>query len=311
MNIILAYLRLVRLPNLLIVAFTQYLVYGALLWPALSQYDINLALSPRTFWLFVLDTILVTAGGYIINDLVDFRTDLANRPEKVVLGRYVRKQTAYWLYFSVNIMGFLLAFYLALSVGQPPLVGLYPLAALLLYGYSAKLKKQPLSGNILIALFCAGVPGIVWFAERAGFGELMVKNPARAGEIAVLLLWYILFAYWSTFYRELIKDMEDVEGDRQTGCRTAAVVWGMGAAKGLAGAAGFSLLMVIGAMAYQQAELFTPLSRVYVGAALLLPVALSLFWLFRADTSANYHRLSTLAKLIMLSGLLLLLFLVL
>ncbi len=311
MNIILAYLRLVRLPNLLIVAFTQYLVYGALLRPAFDQYNISLALPPRTFWLFVLDTLLVTAGGYIINDLVDFRTDLANRPEKVVLGRYIRKQTAYWLYFSVNIMGFLLAFYLALSVGQPPLVGLYPLAALLLYAYSAKLKKQPLSGNLLISLFCAAVPGIVWFAERAGFADLSAKAPARAGEIAVLLFWYLSFAFWSTLYRELIKDMEDVGGDRQTGCRTVAVAWGMGVAKGVAAATGLSLLVIVVAMAYREAELFTPLSRVYLGVALLLPVGLSLFLLFRAETSAHYHRLSTLAKLIMLSGLLLLLFLIL
>lgn len=308
MNVIYAFLRLIRLPNLLIVGMTQYLIYGALLLPALQQYSIPVNLPPQTFWLFVLDTILITAAGYVINDIIDFRMDLQNRPERVVLGRYIRKQTAYWVYFSLTLLGFFLAFYLALSVKNLPLVALYPAAVGLLFWYSFRLKQLPLWGNLLIALFCAGVPGVVWFAERDGFARLAVVNPEQAGAIAAIMVWYLLFAFGSTLYRELIKDMEDVQGDRQEGCRTVPIVWGMGTAKGLAAAVGIGLLALIVVMVFAQHKLFSLMSHLYVMVALIAPLGLSLFWLFRADQPADYHRLSLLSKTIMLSGLILLLF---
>ncbi|MEQ8703991.1 MAG: geranylgeranylglycerol-phosphate geranylgeranyltransferase [Phaeodactylibacter sp.] len=308
MNVIYAFFRLIRLPNLLIVGLTQYLIYGALLLPAFRQYGIPMALPPQTFWLFVLDAILITAAGYVINDIIDFRIDLQNRPERVVLGRYIRKQTAYWIYFSTILLGFFLAFYLALSVQNPPLLALYPAAVGLLFWYSFRLKQLPLSGNLLISLFCAGVPGVVWFAEREGFTLLAETDPAQAAGIAKIIVWYLLFAFGSTLYRELIKDMEDMEGDKSAGCRTVPIVWGMGTAKGLAAATGTGLLVLIVTMAAYQQAFFSLMSHLYVTVALIGPLGLSLFLLFRAKQPVDYHRLSTLTKLIMLSGVILLLF---
>lgn len=307
MNVFYAFLRLIRLPNLVMVGVTQYLFYGALLQPAFEQYGIGLTLPPRTFWLFVLDTIMITAAGYIINDVIDFRSDLQNRPEKVVLGRYIRKQTAYWLYFSTILLGFFLAFYLALSVQNMPLVAIYPIGVGLLFWYSYQLKKLPLWGNLLVSLFCAAVPGVVWFAEREGFAELAAVDPELAAQLAVIMVWYLIFAFGSNLYRELIKDMEDVEGDRSAGCRTVPIVWGMNTARGLTAAIGAGLLALIVVMVVHQRELFSRLSHLYVTVALITPLGLSLFWLFRAKVAADYHRVSTMAKLIMLSGLVLLL----
>jgi 4-hydroxybenzoate polyprenyltransferase len=308
MNVISAFLRFIRLPNLILVGLTQYLIYGAILMPALQQYGIPLNLPPQTFWLFVLDTILITAAGYVVNDIIDFRIDLQNRPDKVVLGRYIRKQTAYWLYFSINLLGFFLAFYLSLSVQNPPLVAIYPAAVGLLFWYSLRLKQLPLWGNLLIALFCAGVPGVVWFAERKGFARLAEVDPESAGAVATIIVWYLLFAFGSTLYRELIKDMEDVQGDQSANCRTLPIAWGMSTAKGIAAAVGTGLLALIVAMVVSQGQLFSLMSHVYITVALITPLVLSLFLLFRAKQPAEYHQLSTLAKLIMLSGLVLLLF---
>ena len=292
----------------MIVALTQYLIYGVLIMPAFQQYGIPVSLPPQTFWLFVLDTILITAAGYVVNDIVDFKIDLQNRPEKVVLGRYIRKQTAYWMYFSINLLGFFLAFYLALSVQNPPLVAIYPVAVGLLFWYSFRLKQLPLWGNLLIALFCAAVPGVVWFAEREGFTRLAAVAPESAGNVAAIIVWYLFFAFGSTLFRELIKDMEDVQGDQSADCRTLPIAWGMRTAKGITAAVGIGLLALIMAMIVSQAELFSLLSHLYVMIALVIPLGLSLFWLFRAIEPVDYHRLSTLAKLIMLSGLILLLF---
>ena len=309
-SVIYALLRLIRLPNLVIVALTQYLVYGVLLKPAFELYNIGLALPPRTFWLFVLDTLLITAGGNVINDIVDFRIDLQNRPDKVVLGRYIRKQTAYWIYFSTLLLGFFLAFYLALSVQNLPLVALYPAAVGMLFWYSMQLKYLPLWGNLLISVFCAGVPGVVWFAERDGFARLSALDPERAAFIAVIMIWYMLFAFGSTLYRELIKDMEDIEGDKSAGCKTVPIVWGMSAAKQFTIVVGTLLLGLMLAMPLLHGELFATGSFLYLIAGLLIPLSLSLYWLSNADMRYDYRRLSSLAKLIMLSGLVLLLFFV-
>ncbi|MCB0551331.1 MAG: UbiA family prenyltransferase, partial [Phaeodactylibacter sp.] len=205
-----ALLRLVRFPNLAIVALAQYLIYYILLLPAFQQYNLEPILDDAHFSLLVAVTVFITAGGYVINDIIDFRIDLVNRPDKVVINRQIRVQSAYWLYFCFNLMGFLLALYLSFHVECIPLANLFPLAVALLFLYSTYLKRQALVGNLLIALFCAGVAGIVWFAEREAFRELIEQAPALAGRIGSIISWYMAFAFLSTMFREVVKDMEDV-----------------------------------------------------------------------------------------------------
>ncbi|WP_170254692.1 geranylgeranylglycerol-phosphate geranylgeranyltransferase [Phaeodactylibacter luteus] len=304
-----AFLRLVRFPNLVIVALTQYLVYFALFKDAFDEEGIRMALQPGAMHLFVADTLLITAGGYIINDIFDFRSDMANRPGRMALGRYIHKQTAYWLYYSLSLIGFFLALILAFQVGRPPLVALYPLAVLFLFLYTAYFKKAPLAGNLLIAAFCAGVAGVIWFAEREGFSRLIVLSPKTALELSNLLNWYLAFAFLSTLYRELVKDLEDMPGDARAGCRTVPLAWGVGTAKIMAGLTAVLLLLLLLAMALAESERFGAISYGFTLAGLMLPVGYSLAKLKNASGSKDYRTLSQLAKLIMLNGLLLLLLL--
>ncbi len=305
-----AALRLIRFPNLLLVLLTQYLVYAGLLMPAFSAHRIAPILDDVHFALFALDTLLVSAGGYLINDIIDFRIDLYNKPERVIINRHIRIQTAYWLYFVLNLLGFFLAFYLALYVGNVALANLYPLAVALLFVYSTHLQRLPLLGNLVIALFSAGVVGIVWFAERAGFAELSRIAPDRAGQLAAIIVWYVVFALLSTLYRELIKDTEDMRGDLGGRYRTVPIAWGVRAAKGMAAAFGFSLAVFLLLMVYRERDLFDEPVLFYGSIGLLVPLGLSLYWLFSAESKQDYHRLSQLAKFIMLCGLLLLLLLI-
>ena len=293
-----ALLRLVRFPNLAIVALAQYLIYYILLLPAFQQYNLEPILDDAHFSLLVAVTVFITAGGYVINDIIDFRIDLVNRPDKVVINRQIRVQSAYWLYFCFNLMGFLLALYLSFHVECIPLANLFPLAVALLFLYSTYLKRQALVGNLLIALFCAGVAGIVWFAEREAFRELIEQAPALAGRIGSIISWYMAFAFLSTMFREVVKDMEDVQGDVGANCRTIPVRWGMKVAKGVAAAFGLG-----------RPGLFTELSLAFLIFGVLAPLLLALVWVFRAREKKQFYRLSQLAKLIMLGGLAMLFFL--
>ncbi|MFN7116225.1 MAG: geranylgeranylglycerol-phosphate geranylgeranyltransferase [Saprospiraceae bacterium] len=299
-----ALLRLIRLPNLVIVALTQWLLYNRILLPAFQTQQIAPTLPPEQFYWFIVVTVLITAGGYIINDLVDIRIDLVNKPNRVIIGRRIATATAYWFYFCINLTGFLLATYLAFVGNRVSLLFIFPTAVVGLLIYSIFLKKRPLSGNVLIALYCAGVALIVWLAEQPSLAQL---SPAALTRITQLLTYYAVFAFFSTLFREIIKDLEDQPGDAANGARTLPIVWGALAAKRLAGASALSLLLYLVYFAYLQFA-----SLVYSGKIalliLMLLLLLALGLLLRAHETRHYHRLSQLTKVIMLWGILLLLF---
>ena len=297
-----ALFRLIRFQNLAIVALTQYLIYYALLLPAFRQSGISPSLDGAHFFLLVMVTVLITAGGYIINDIVDFRIDLVNRPEQVVINRHIRVQTAYWLYFCVNLLGFLVALYLSFYVNQVVLANIFPIGVGLLFVYSIYLKRQAFLGNLLISLFCAGVAGIVWFAERKGFGALARQSPDVAGQAGWLITWYMAFAFLSTLFREIIKDMEDVRGDALAGAQTLPIRFGMKSAARFTIAAliimmGLTLLPYLNGV-YGRAYLTTLLVGVF---PVLIFIAVTLG---RQGENADFSRLSNLLKVDMLVGLL-------
>ncbi|MCB0571814.1 MAG: geranylgeranylglycerol-phosphate geranylgeranyltransferase [Phaeodactylibacter sp.] len=306
---ILALFRLIRLPNLVIVALTQYLVYYILLIPAFRQAGIAPALDGLHFNLLVITTVLITAGGNIFNDIVDFRIDLANRPEKVVINRKIRKETAYWLYFCINLLGFVTALYLAFYVNKVYLANLFPLAVSMLFLYSTHFKRLPFVGNFLIALFCAGVAGIIWFAEREGFETLRGVAPEKAAQAGLAITWYMVFAFMSTMFREIIKDMEDLQGDLGANCRTIPALWGIGVGKASAAFFGLGLLAFLIYLPFRQPEWFTRPSLYYLFFVIALPLSIALVLLIRSNGKKAFYNLSQLAKLIMLSGLAMLLLL--
>ena len=83
-----AFLRLVRWPNLLIAAATQYLLQYLVLVPSLRAAGYSPTLDYFHFFLLVVDTAIVAATGYIVNDLLDLTSDLVNKPEKVFIKRF-------------------------------------------------------------------------------------------------------------------------------------------------------------------------------------------------------------------------------
>lgn len=221
-------LKLIRFPNLLIVALTQFFLYYQIILPALAVENIISALSQEQFLLYVLITVLVTAGGYIINDIIDLKIDLINKPEKVIVSRKLARSTAYWLYFCLNLGAFILSLSLAFLANRMSLLFLCPVAIFGLLAYSFWLKKRPLSGNILISIYCAGVAAVVWLAEQPALAKL---PKGSANDVTELLLYYAIFAFLSTLFREIVKDLEDAAGDTLAGARTMPIAWGESVSK--------------------------------------------------------------------------------
>lgn len=297
---------IVRWPNLLIVALTQYLLQYLVLLPALQKAGISPTLDHWHFFLFVLTTLLITAGGYIINDILDYETDLVNKPGKVFINTSFSRKKASWLYLTLSLLGLAVAWHLAVFVEKPSLVLIYPGAVFGLWLYSRFFKKMPLLGNLVVALFCADVAGIVLFAEREAFASISVEQPALAGRISLLFGGYVLFAFLSTLLREIIKDVEDVEGDAVAGLRTLPIVSGFQMAKRAAIFLALSLLLIMLSFAWWLYKNDQWLGLVFAGAAIIFPNAGVVFLLVKAARKEDFSQLSFFTKLIMAAGLVLL-----
>ncbi len=297
-----AFFKLIRFPNLTIVALTQYLLQYLVLVPALREADLTPILDAFHFFLLVLTTVLIAAGGYLINDLLDYESDLINKPDAVFVNRVFSKKLVWAFYVFSILFGFAIAWYLAVYVKNLPLVLIFPTAVFFLYFYSKKLKKMPLWGNVTVAVFCAFVAGVVLFAERQNFAQM----PDEGGVVTVLFGGYLWFAFLSTLFREIVKDIEDMEGDARLGLQTLPLRFGLKTAKNMAFGIGVLLLFSLLLFVYWLLQRQELLSSMFTVVGVAFPLAYTLFFLKKANSKAEFTKASFLAKMIMLSGLILL-----
>jgi 4-hydroxybenzoate polyprenyltransferase len=275
--------RLVRLPNLLIVVFTQYLLEYLILVPALQIAGYSYVLDDFRFALLSFVTVLIAAAGYVINDIEDYEIDQLNKPEKVVVGKFLSVKKAQQLYWFLVILGMAISIYLAIYVQNFLLFFIYPAAVFLLWWYSKQLKKVALWGNVVVSVFCAFVAGIVLFAERIAFLKLIQSHTEIGERIAIIFGVYLAFAYASTMFREIVKDIEDQEGDAA------------------------SLLILLGFYGFWLFVNGEIWGVNFLVVAIVLPILIALFKLKNAQTKVEFHALSRLAKVVMLGGIFLLL----
>ncbi|MEM1327883.1 MAG: geranylgeranylglycerol-phosphate geranylgeranyltransferase [Bacteroidota bacterium] len=308
-----AFLQLIRFPNLLIVVLTQYLVYYFVFVNNLRQVGLETQLNWLEMTGLVIATLCIAAGGYVINDILDREIDRINKPEKMIVERVFSVSTAMWMYTGSIVIGAVLSTYLAIKTSNLPLLSLYPIAVLLLYLYSKYFKKSFLIGNWIVGFFCAFVAGIVWVGERGSLGEyyttqISLLQPVPPwGYLHQLMLFYIGFAFFSTTYREIIKDLEDVEGDRLGNCQTLPIVWGIEKGKQIAIASGLILLSIV--VLFILKVLFFWDRQIILIITLMLPILYSLFLTYKAKTKADFHKISQFIKILMLLGLVMLIWL--
>ncbi|MBN1791276.1 MAG: geranylgeranylglycerol-phosphate geranylgeranyltransferase [Bacteroidales bacterium] len=302
LNHTMALLRLLRWPNLLIVAASQVLVRQCILVPLLKKAHMEPQLPTGLFILLVLATVLITAGGYAINDYFDRKLDRVNKPQSLIVGRliYPRHAMAYHLFFS--IMGVILGSWVAFRSGQLYLSLVFFMVSGMLWFYSTTYKRELLLGNVIVALMTALVPFLVLLFElpllARHYGSDV--NPLTK----YLLIWVLgfsLFAFLLNLPREIVKDAEDFEGDEAYGKRTIPVAWGMPAARWIT-AAFIVLTIVLLLLAW---ILFIPdsITLLYFLFGLIIPLLYVLFVLFRYRDKNSWHRASSVLKLVMLAGL--------
>ncbi|HEY4800054.1 MAG TPA: geranylgeranylglycerol-phosphate geranylgeranyltransferase [Bacteroidia bacterium] len=308
-----AFLKLIRLPNLLIIAFTQYMIRFCLIQPILKLSGFQLQMSEWEFALLALATLLISAAGYIINDYFDVRIDNINKPGQLVIDKGVKRRVAMAAHAVMSILGVAIGVFISwkshiLLSGST----LFVLSVIGLWYYSTSFKYQFLSGNILVSLLTAMAPFMVALFEVprmiTTYNEQLVAQNSKFGftSATTILLWtgaYGLFALLLSLIREIIKDMEDAEGDSEYGCRTIPIVLGTKKAKWVAA---FLILAAIPGCAFAQYFLHEQLqekySTLYFSLLIQLPLIYILYRTLRARQKKDFHFASIMVKMVMLSG---------
>jgi len=292
---LLKYLTCLRPVNLVIVFLTQIIFYYVLFDPTEVSTQENLRMYPILIHVFATITVLITASGYLINDYFDYETDVINRKTAKI-----PKYHNLMLYYTIVFFGFGMAWWMADYVGNVSLSIIYLGAILMLYLYSARWKRKVLIGNLVVAGFTAGVPLILLVAE---WDFLQLQEEAVANEIVAVLLIFGVFAFLINLTREIIKDIEDMEGDKAAGYRTLPLTYGLTITKRVAGGVSLILLSVISLTCMTVANDITPLLLVMVGlvAAQNIYLIIKLLW----SKDLNPCHTSKVSKFMMLTGLIL------
>lgn len=300
----LAFLKLIRTQNLLIIAFTQYMVRWCLLYPLLYLHDFELQLSNFQFFLLVLSTVMIAAAGYIINDYFDVMIDKVNKPERLVIDKGVKRRIAMGSHIVINILAIIIVFYVSYQAGSMKLVIFHILCAAGLWFYSTNFKRQFLIGNILISLFTSLVPFIVGIYELMPVHKIYAEmiDETSLNEEWRFVIGISFFAFITTLIREIIKDMEDVEGDERYGCKTMPIVIGMRTTRNITIV--LSMITMAFLVYFQTIKWSTGnlLGSLYIGIGLQLPFIYLIYRIITAKEKKDYKVAGNVAKLIMLLG---------
>jgi 4-hydroxybenzoate polyprenyltransferase len=280
-------------------AFMQLLFRYAFL----KQNAVPLALSDWQYGLLVLSTVLLAAAGYVINNIFDVATDTINKPNDVIIGKGISETKAYNIYIVLNITGVAIGFYLSNIIMRPSFATIFILIASLLYFYSTSLKQIMIIGNFVVALLLALSVIIIGVFDL--FPATNAENQAQMAGLFSILIDYALFAFMINFIREIVKDIEDVNGDYNQGMNTLPIAIGISRASKIA--LGFAVIPFILCLLYintyfVQNKLF--IVTLYTFAFVLAPLLYFIVKIFTAKSQKDFHHLSTVLKLILLFGIL-------
>jgi len=310
------FFKLIRWQNLLIVILTMVLMRYAVIAPLIGKMGVislkgdggEISMTLQFPWydfiLLVMATVFITAGGYVINDYFDIKTDLINKG-KVIVGTKVPRRMAMMWHNIFNIAGVAAGFYISWKAGYIMMGALFLIVSGLLYFYSASYKRQFLVGNLIVAILTAMVPLLVVFYEWPALYRYYTLNAVSLPEINIIFYWvggFSLFAFLTTLTREIIKDIEDFEGDIAYGRNTIPVVIGILSSKVVS----VCLIIITIVLLYIIWYFFINdiITLIYLSVLIAVPLVFVIYKVVQSINKKQLHFASSLMKIIMLSGIL-------
>ena len=309
-EIIKPYLQLLRVGNLTFAAILLYVMEKWVATPLLQLEQFGELMPWWILTLLIVSVIGIAAGGYVINDYFDVKIDRINRPDNLVVTRIISRDAAMNLFYGLTAVGVIAGTVVAWWAHSWTLLFTYIVIPGLLWFYSASYKRMFLVGNLVVAFASAIVPLLVAIANADYLHHLYQNALAYSPIVGELYVWtggFAAFAFLLTWVREIVKDIEDIEGDREMECRTLPIVWGDKVAKIIA----TILLVAIATLIVYILFAVLPFSHEwkslptrYVVFGLIVPILCSIVLLWAANNRTEYHRVQTIIKFAMFMGML-------
>lgn len=267
----------------------------------LEQSYVDLALTDFNYILLVISTVCIAAGGYVINNIMDQDTDEIAKPQNRVVGISISETVAYNWYIGLTIVGVGIGFYLSNVIYKPTFASMFILVATLLYMYATSFKQIPVLGNVVVALMLSTSIIIIGLFDI--LPAIDIDNRFRMKEAFDILMHYAIFALIINLIREIVKDMEDMDGDYQSGINTLPIAIGVQKTKIIVGVL---TVISIGILAYYVNSNLFELDYVVYYAMIVIVGPLIYFGvkLLNAATKKEFHHLSLVLKIILFFGIL-------
>mgnify|MGYP003295589511 FL=1 len=309
-EIIKPFLQLLRIGNLAFLVILLYVMEKWVAAPLLQQEQFGELMPWWVLTLLILSVVCIAAGGYVINDYFDVKIDRINRPDDLIVTRFISRDAAMYLFYILTAVGLVAGAAVSWWAHSWTLLFTYVVIPGLLWFYSASYKRMFLIGNLVVAFASAIVPLLVAIANADYLRHLYQEALAYSPIVGELYVWtggFAAFAFLLTWAREIVKDIEDIEGDREMECRTLPIVWGQKSAKIFV----TSLLLVVTAIIVYMLLAVLPfphewksLPTRYVVFGLIVPILCSIVLLWAANNRTELHRVQTIIKFTMFMGVL-------
>ncbi len=232
------FLKLIRPVNLIIVALTMYSV--RFFYLDIANLKINKGYAGLheqiDFFLLVFSTVLIAAAGNIINDYFDVKADRINRPERLIISKHIKQRYAILSHWILNGFAFSIAIYLSIRFHTFWYVFVHLISINALWFYSMYFKKKAIIGNFLVASLTALVPILcgIHFYLVGSLSELNFELSALNSHAWIYFLadhgkfvfGMAFFAFLLNFAREIVKDIQDVSGDKVIHAHTLPILIG-------------------------------------------------------------------------------------
>lgn len=325
MNKVISFLKLIRLPNLLIIASAQYAMRWGIIYPMYSFVNkqliqnypdkitnpniLKFQVSEMEFFFLTLATVMIAAAGYIINDYFDVKIDRINKPQQMIIDKGIKRRSAMAAHLVLSFIASLIALMISYKLGLWQYAFIYVACIFGLWFYSTEFKKQFLIGNIIIALFVALVPFVVGLYELhlAVDKYRVLTLPPFEVNFKVMfnfITGFAALAFLVNLIREIIKDIEDIDGDKEYGCRTIPIVLGIETTRNFVSFLVIITILIIGYIQLGQFNSGATLSFWYLMIFIQLPLISIIYLLQRARSPAQFKLPDMLSKIVMLSGIL-------
>lgn len=288
-------LRLIRPINLLMIIAMQCIIkYGFF-----AHFEVAITLSTLGFIFLTLATVCIAAGGYIINDIYDTTADKINKPASRVVGVHIDQKKARLFYYLFTFTGVGLGFVLSAMIMQPLHILYFVGIAVGLYAYSRFLKTIPVVGNLVVSLIVGASILII------GVFELLPPIDSLNKESQIIPFHILrdiaIFATIITFLREIVKDIEDLQGDHVARYKTIPIV--LGAKRTAQITSVLTLVAIVVISMYTFTYLFN--EKWAVGVlffGVIAPLGYVSAQLWEATTKKQFSKLSLILKIIMFIG---------